>query len=537
MREGHEVIVVGGGIAGLTSAVYLARAGVDVLLLEKNPYCGGLVNTFVRDGFRFEGGVRALLSAGIILPMLEELGIALETLENPVSIGIEDRIMRVTSQESLEDYAALLRDFYPESIADIARVIAVVKRVMKDMRVLYGVSNPLFNDFRSNLPYFIKVYIPWFFKFLITLMRINHMQQPVEPFLDAIVKDRALRDIISQHFFKNTPTFFAMSYFYLYTDYFYPQGGVGRLPQALQDKILELDGKIKTGTEITELHASERLLVDRQGNHYAYDHLVWAADLKTLYRITRTAGLPPEITNGIATQKAALLAGRGADSVFTLYAAVDAPPETFRVLSSGHLFYTPTRQGLGETHRAELKALLKNWATVSKAEVLAWLDRFCERNTYEISIPVLKDATAAPEGQTGLIISTLFDYELVKRVKESGWDEEFRAEIERRMLDALSVSLYPRLKEKLLFRFSATPLTIEEAVGSSEGAIVGWSFEAPIPVTHQMLKINDAVKTAIPHVTQAGQWTYSPTGVPTAILTGRLAPDALIRARKKRIGT
>jgi len=533
VSERHEAIVVGGGIAGLTAAVYLARAGVDVLLLEKNADCGGLVNTFVRDGFRFEGGVRALLSAGIIFPMLKELGIPLETLENPVSIGIEDRIMRVTSQESLEDYAALLRDFYPDSVADIARVIAVIKRVIKDMHVLYGVSNPLFNDFRSNTAYFIKVYIPWFFKFLVTLLRINHMQQPVEPYLDAIVKDRALRDIISQHFFKNTPAFFAMSYFYLYTDYFYPQGGVGWLPQALRDKTLAFGGKIKTATEITELHASERQLVDRQGNRYAYDHLVWAADLKTLYRITNTAGLPNEVAAGIATQKAALLAGRGADSVFTIYAAVDEPPETFAALSSGHLFYTPTRQGLGEIHRSELQALLQNWATVSKADVLAWLERFCERNTYEISIPALKEPAAAPEGKTGLIISTLFDYELVKKVNESGWLEEFKAEVESRMLDVLSASLYPMLKDKLLFKFSATPLTIEAAVGSSEGAIVGWSFEAPIPVTSQLLKINDAVKTAIPHVTQAGQWSYSPTGVPTAILTGRLAPDAFIRARKK----
>lgn len=533
MIERHQVVVVGGGMAGLTAAAYLAREGVDVLLLEKNTECGGLVNTFVRDGFRFEVGVRALESAGIILPMLEDLGIALETLANPVSIGIEDRIMHVTSQESLEEYAALLREFYPDSGEDIGHVIAVIKRVMRDMRVLYGVSNPLFHDFRSNMPYFIQVYIPWFFKFLATVLRISYMQRPVEPYLDTIVKDRSLRDIISQHFFRGTPAFFAMSYFYLYTDYFYPQGGVGRLPQKVREKTIELGGKIKTETEIVELHAADRQLVDRRGNRYTYDHVVWAADLKTLYRITNTAGLPPEVTAGIAAQKAALFAGRGADSVYTIYAAVDAPPETFRARSSGHLFYTPTRQGLGETHRSELKALLQNWATVSKAEVLAWLDRFCQRNTYEISIPVLKDPTAAPEGKTGLIISTLFEYELVKKVNESGWYDEFIVEVERRMLDVLAGSLYPMLKDRLLFKFSATPLTIEDRVGSSEGAIVGWSFEAPIPVPHQMLKINDAVKTAIPHVTQAGQWSYSPTGVPTAILTGRLASDTFLRARHK----
>ncbi len=532
--ERHECIVVGGGIAGLTATVYLARAGFDVLLLEKNERCGGLVNTFVKDGFRFEGGVRALESAGIILPMLEELGVTLETLPNPVSVGIEGRVMTVTSRESLNDYAALLKDSYPDNVADIERVIAMIKRVMKHMEVLYGVSNPLFHDFRSDMSYFVRVYTPWFFKFLNTIRHISRMRGPAEALLDGLVSSRPLRDIISQHFFKNTPAFFAMSYFYLYTDYLYPKGGVGRLAEVVEEKVLDFGGKIKMTTEITGVNAAERWVTDRAGNRYGYEHLIWAADLKTLYRLTETAGLPAGIAGEIEAEKHKLLAARGADSVLTLYAGVDAPPEAFRALSAGHFFYTPSRQGLGEIHRSELRALLDKGAALSKAEVLAWLDRFCALTTYEIAIPALKDLAAAPAGKTGLIISTLFEYDLVKRVYDAGWYEEFKAEVEQRMIETLAGSIYPMLRDQVLFRFSTTPLTIEKQVGSSEGAIIGWSFEAPIPVPSTMLKVNDAAKTRIPHVTVAGQWSYSPMGVPTAILTGRLAPDKLIRARKSK---
>jgi phytoene dehydrogenase-like protein len=40
----YNTIIVGGGIAGLTSATYLSRKGQKVLLIEKNRECGGLVN-------------------------------------------------------------------------------------------------------------------------------------------------------------------------------------------------------------------------------------------------------------------------------------------------------------------------------------------------------------------------------------------------------------------------------------------------------------------------------------------------------------
>ena len=85
----YHTVVVGGGMAGLTCAAYLAKEGRDVLLIEKNQECGGLVNTFSRDGFRFEAGIRALENAGIIFPMLRELGIGLDVVKSPVSVGVE----------------------------------------------------------------------------------------------------------------------------------------------------------------------------------------------------------------------------------------------------------------------------------------------------------------------------------------------------------------------------------------------------------------------------------------------------------------
>jgi len=231
-EKAYDTVIVGGGIAGLTAAAYLSKKGQKVLLIEKNKECGGLVNSFERNGFHFDAGVRALLDAGIIFPMLKELGIELEVVESPVSVGVGDEILHIKDISSLKKYQELLIKIYPESEEEIEALIRIIRKIMKNMDVLYGVENPVIKDLWKEKLFIFKTLLPWLPKFLFTIRKINRMNMPVEEFLETVVKDASLRDIISQHFFKNTPTFFALSYFSLYLDYFYPKGGVGNLAEA-----------------------------------------------------------------------------------------------------------------------------------------------------------------------------------------------------------------------------------------------------------------------------------------------------------------
>lgn len=532
-KNAYDTIIVGGGIAGLTAAAFLLRGKRRVLLIEKNRECGGLVGSFERDGFRFDAGVRALLDAGIVFPMLKSLGIPLEVVPSPVSVGIEKDILHVEGPASLAAYGDLLRGLYPESGGEVDRVIRVIRKIMKDMDVLYGVENPAFKDPKRDRSYLLRELLPWLPKLLRTVRKIGRMNGPVEDYLGAIVGNPSLKDIISQHFFRNTPAFFAMSYFSLYLDYFYPRGGTGRLPEAMTGQILALGGEIKTETRIVEVKAGERLVMDQNRATYEYGDLIWAADLKTLYAIADTAGFPSQVRERIESTKDAMLAHRGGDSVFTLFLEVDAPPESFRAVSHGHFFYTPSKVGLGQTHRQELDRMLRDWDRIDKADILAWLDKFARLNTYEISIPVLKDPSLAPAGKTGLIVSCLAEYDLFRKARQAGWDDELKAALADRMTRVLSESVYPVLKDKVIARFITTPLSIEERIGSSEGAITGWSFQEPVPVVNKLMSGGRAVRTPIPAIHQAGQWTYSPAGVPMSILTGKLAADRILKRKKR----
>ena len=51
-----KAIVIGSGFAGLSSAAYLAKAGLDVTVIEKNEDLGGRARKFQAAGFTFDMG-------------------------------------------------------------------------------------------------------------------------------------------------------------------------------------------------------------------------------------------------------------------------------------------------------------------------------------------------------------------------------------------------------------------------------------------------------------------------------------------------
>ncbi len=533
MKTNNKIIIVGGGISGLTTATSLARKGLNVLLIEKNDKTGGLANSFIKEGFLFDGGVRAVENAGMIKPMLEELEIDLPLYKSDVSIGVENYVIGAEKKESIDDYEKMLKKLYPESAKEVVRVINVIRKYDKYMNVLFGNDSPFFKDAKRERLYWFTTFIVWIFRLIATTIAVLRMRMPAEDFLHKIIKNESLIDIIDQHFFRGTPAFFAMSYFSLYTDYFYPKGGVGKIPEKLEEKLVSMGGEVLKNTHIAHVHLKEKIITDAAGNKYSYDKLIWTADLKHLYRIIEKEGLPRKVLSETEKEQERFLSKKGAESVFTVFMGIDQPPEIFKAISHGHFFYTPSKEGLGSLHREDLKKMLRNWERISKEEIMDWLERFCRLNTYEISIPVLNDPDAAPEGKTGIIASFLFDYELIKRIEKAGWYEEFKLAVEEKIPTVLSESIYPGLKEHIIFKFSASPLTLQKWSGNSEGAIVGWSFEETIPLKSGMLNMKDSVKTALPDVYKAGQWAASPAGIPTCILTSKLAADLVYKEISK----
>lgn len=529
----NNILIVGGGISSLTAAAYLLKSKNQVTLIEKTEKLGGLVGSFYRNDFLFDSGIRATENSGVLIPMFRDLGIDIDFLDNKVSIIIEDAKVELDKKNGLENYEEMLCNLFPNNEIEVKKIIDVIKKISKYMEVLYGIDNPLFLDMKRDKDYLVKTIVPWFFKYLMTINKIQKLSIPVNTFLGRITDNTSLIDMISQHFFKETPTFFALSYFRLYTDYYYPRGGTKTIIDKLETFIVNNGGKIIKDSEIIKLNLDEKIAISSQIN-YKYDKLIWGADLKTLYKVA-------DVNNSINYNKKEyerleqkIIKSHGNDSLFSVYLSTNLSADYYKGKCTCHAFYTPSKIGLAsmELNQLELLEKLRNEKINKKAMLFSWIDEFVGKTTFEISIPVLRDLDLAPKNKSALIISAVFDYDLTDYIYKISLYEEFKSYMEKAVIKSLSNNLFVGLNKKVIESFSSSPLTIKRRLNNSEGAITGWSFTETCPSEDRMKKIAKSIETPFNDIYQIGHWTFSPSGLPTAIITAKLAADKIERLKK-----
>ena len=129
-----KVVIVGGGIAGLTAGVLLSKAGFETEIYEKNAVPGGLCSSWQRDGFRIDNCIHWLTGTrpgsalhelwkevgalGADVPLYEKKSFYASELDGQTLTFWRDK--ERTRQEMLA--------LSPEDAAEIHRLIKAVSR-------------------------------------------------------------------------------------------------------------------------------------------------------------------------------------------------------------------------------------------------------------------------------------------------------------------------------------------------------------------------------------------------------------------------
>ena len=105
----YDLIIIGSGPAGLSAAVYGKRAGLDLLVLEKNPMSGGQVlNTYEVDNYLGMPGINGFDMGMQFRQHADKMGVEFREAEVSAIEDMGNRKKVVTETEELEAKAVIL---------------------------------------------------------------------------------------------------------------------------------------------------------------------------------------------------------------------------------------------------------------------------------------------------------------------------------------------------------------------------------------------------------------------------------------------
>jgi prolycopene isomerase len=468
-----SVIIIGGGLAGLTTAAYLARAGFTVQVFEQHTVPGGYVSSFSRKGFTFPAGPTCFGSNGVIFPILNELG--LYDKERFVSTGhqISWKMNDVPLENPIQTCHDLAICFPDEKKA--------LKRYFNWVRVGGSAFNELLksgmmfghNVFKSILQ--VGFQHPLFFWASWKANKNTNRSLHANYF-----KNQYLQQLLNQLGYpvmagKNTLGMWA-SYYY---DSWIPIGGMHNLADDFVHYVKQHGGQVHFGKRISRimLENGKATGVEVQGGEIIpANWVVSAADLK---------------------QTCVELIGHN-----------HLPPTTIEKLNKAHPSESIFAIFLGLNDRPELTAALKRF---HESHVIFT----CADGKYIQLVLLSKDdKTVAPEGKHALFIGLLSPYEDWEITKDNpkAYLVQKAAYIED--LIKRGEEFIPSLRYHIEVQEAASPLTYERYTSNWRGSTAGWNWDP------QHAPYFDFTKDMpIENFYPVGHYVHNPGGVPTAIIT------------------
>ena len=499
MSDKWDVIVVGAGVGGLTAASLLVKAGLRVLILERNPHPGGTAYVYHRKEFTFPMGPLGFSTPRLIRETLKRLdGDDLRLL--PVSYRIRafglDIPVSLTFSRMIEELTKL----FPKEGQSLKQFFEDMEKIVSAMQLPDNHSN------RSVLE--------------------ETSKKSALEYLSGRVKDDRLRRVLgsigTQEPYSNLSLMAAMWNLMSNEKIWYPAGGMRAFCERLAQSVVghrgnhQGVGEMRLGTEVSQIRVEKGKVPGvtlKNGARIESPAIISNADYKTTFiKLMDPRSVPGEWHR-------AVLNARQTKSVLQVCLGVDTGKVDLSSFNEAdRLIYKRSREN---SHEA-----LDGITEPAHPEALAGQE-------LEISFWSKNDEALAPEGAGVIVIRTEADYSDFVRYRPT-WGNRLPGyrDVKIRLGNALireAENVVPGLEKAILAMDVATPLTFEEQGGRSGGAVAGWSWDYEDCPDYRPREL---VRTPIQGLYMAGYQAFSTIfmgGVPTAMESGKRASEAVLQ--------
>jgi len=370
-----DVVVAGGGLAGLVAARKLAREGTDVRLFERNAAVGGRVHSDREDGFIFDRGFQVLFPTyPAVRTELDLDALSLRRFRPGAILARPGK--RSTLADPLGDPRALTATLFNREVTvpDKLRVLRLRRELARtphaalfdrdDSSIAASLSDRGFSEeFVSNF---------------------------AAPFYGGITLDRSLST--SRFVFEYTFKVLADGAIAV------PADGMGAIPAQLAASAREAGVQVETGTPVSAVQAEGNgVVVEATGESVSADAAVVATDPGSARELTGCESIPTA-SRSCVTQQFSLPSTQALDTGGRLVLnAADARPNQVAPMSAVAPEYAPSGMQLlsatflGEQSAsddelaAEVRDALATWYPENSfAELeLLWTDRIAHAQTVQ----------------------------------------------------------------------------------------------------------------------------------------------------------
>ncbi|MBN2031951.1 MAG: NAD(P)/FAD-dependent oxidoreductase [Deltaproteobacteria bacterium] len=489
MREAWDAIVIGAGLGGLTAAAYLVKAGLRVLVLDRNPHIGGTAYVYHRKGFVFPMGPLGFSHLDLVQNTLKDLGVGEDLRFTRVHYQIRALGLDLVLSLPFTDLVKEFSKFFP---ADAG----AVEQFFKHMDDWISKSKP---DQGHDIS--------------------------ASDYLHNLIKDRRLRRILgsigTREPYSGLPLLAAMWNLMGHEGIWFPYEGMQAFSERFARAAIgnkEKRSEIRLNQEVAKIRvdqgkASGVVLMD--GVQISSSSVISNADYKTAFlKLLDPKTIPPDWHEAVSS-------ARQTDSVFQVCLGVDtskADLSAFRKAS--RLIYR--RHGENNQERESL-----NW-NVQEIDPGALASQ-----ELEVSLWGRNWEMVSPGGRASLVIRAEAEYNHFAKYR-LGWRQRSPnyQEYKRRLAHALIreiAHLVPGLEKAIVVMDVATPLTFEDQGGRSGGAVAGWSWDYENFRDDQPKEL---IGTPIKGLYMAGYQAFSALfmgGIPTAIESGKRAARAVLQ--------